>query len=175
MTHDARRFGRLSGRVFPERPETFQFLTRTVLFYTARTCQRSNQWTKAGRDVPSKRQQFGKALAAAREARGLSQSQLGEKLGGVVQSAVSAWELGKNEPDPATVFRMEEILECPPGHLSSFFGYLPMEARSALVHGFYPRTPEAIEHDPDLTDYERGLLLALYREIRAHPRRRRRE
>lgn len=117
-----------------------------------------------------RRKDFGQALAAAREARDLSQAQLGELLGGIVQSAVSAWEVAKNEPDPCMVFRIEEVLEVPPGHLSSFLGYLPVDRPTPA----YPRTPEAIKHDPDLNDFQRDLLLALYREIRAHPRRRRR-
>lgn len=84
-----------------------------------------------------------------------------------VQSAVSAWEKGKTVPDRETVFQLEKIFNMEPGYLSGFLGY----RRQGGERPRTPRTPECIQNDPDLDDYERGLLMALYAEITSHPRR----
>lgn len=110
---------------------------------------------------------FGYALAAARKNRHFSQAELGKLVGSNVQSAVSSWEKGKTVPDRMTVFRLEEVLELVPGYLSRFLGYMP-ENGDGWNRAKRLRTPECIENDPDLNRYERNLLLALYREIRAH-------
>lgn len=117
--------------------------------------------------VQEDRQGFGRALATARKSRHLSQAALAKLLGSSVQSAVSSWETGKTVPDRATVFKLEEVLGLVPGYLSGYLGYRPPPRATSREH---MRTPECIENDPDLTPYERSLLLALYREIRAHPR-----
>lgn len=113
------------------------------------------------------REGFGRALAAARKNRHLSQERLGQLLDSTVQSTVSAWEKGKTVPDKQTVFRLEELLELPPGYLSSHLGYAP-ESSPSWGTARLPRTPECIANDPDLNAFEKNLLLALYREIRAH-------
>lgn len=115
------------------------------------------------------REGFGRALATARKSRHLSQAALGNLLGTNVQSAVSAWEKGKTVPDRATVFKLEKLFDMEPGYLSSYLGYRPGPAR-VYERPRTPRTPECIQNDPDLDDYERGLLMALYAEITSHRR-----
>lgn len=117
--------------------------------------------------VEEDRQGFGSALATARRNRHLSQAHLSQCLRTAVPSAISAWERGKTVPDRSTVFRLEQILDLIPGYLSRHLGYEPPKAAGrprAL------RTPEAIQNDPDLDEVGKALLLALYREIRTHPR-----
>jgi transcriptional regulator with XRE-family HTH domain len=112
---------------------------------------------------------FGAALASARLARGLTQRHLGEILGGVTQSAISAWEAGDAEPLPETVFAVEEALGLPGGELSCVLGYLPLGARDVASS-----LPAAIVADPLLSAAEKRGLLALYEEFTATaaPRRR---
>lgn len=110
---------------------------------------------------------FGKALSTARQARNISQAQLGKMLGGITQSAVSAWESGEAEPSPETVFHLERRLDVRPGQLSKHLGYVPAGTkRSQSV-----RTPEAIQDDPDLDDFAKRVLIAAYRELLKGPSR----
>lgn len=112
---------------------------------------------------------FGAALASARLARGLSQRRLGELLGGITQSAISAWESGEAEPLPETVFAVEDALELPGGQLSRALGYLPAHAGEA---GVASSVPAAIVADPLLSATEKRGILALYEAFTATPRRR---
>jgi transcriptional regulator with XRE-family HTH domain len=109
-----------------------------------------------------KRKSFGKALASARLASGLTQRQLGELLGGTTQSAVSAWEGGEAEPLPDTVFAVEQLLGLAGGALSRALGYLP-----AHEGGVASSVPAAIAADPLLGVKEKRGLLALYEEFTA--------
>lgn len=52
----------------------------------------------------------GKNIKKAREAKGLSQEQLAERLN-VTRQAVSNWERGKSEPDIETLQRLSDVLE----------------------------------------------------------------
>lgn len=50
-------------------------------------------------------------IAALRHEADLSQKELGQKLG-IVQSAISAWELGRNQPDFAAMRKMARLFHC---------------------------------------------------------------
>lgn len=58
-------------------------------------------------------------LAELREDYGLTQKQLGEKLG-VSGKAVQAWENDRNTPKPAMMQRLEDFFETPKEDI--FFG-----------------------------------------------------
>jgi hypothetical protein len=58
------------------------------------------------------------------------------------------------------VFKAEDVLELPPGHLSKLLGYLPPTA----VEGPSANFDELIAADPLLDDTQKRMILALYRE-----------
>lgn len=104
---------------------------------------------------------FGDALSRALAVRGMTQKALGEALGGLSQAAVAGWVTGLNPPStPAMTFKIEEVLELPPGHLSRLLGYLPASAIDAPGANF----EETIAADPLLDDTQKRMILALYRE-----------
>lgn len=107
----------------------------------------------------SRRVAFARTLTSALHLRGMTQVRLAAELGGIAQSAVSAWTTGTSTPRHDVVFRVEQILELPPGHLSSHLGYLPVGAEPPSS------VEDAIEADALLTDVQRRALLALYREF----------
>lgn len=123
------------------------------------------QRTKKSEEAPIERlTEFGTALKNARGVRQMTQGQLGEALGGVTQSAISAWEAGDYEPSPQLVFAAEQILELGPGHLSRILGYLPLEAAEAP-----PSFEDAVLNDRTLDEPLQRALLALYRELGVRP------
>lgn len=103
---------------------------------------------------------FGAALAEALATRGCTQRELGHALGGITQSAISAWRSGLAEPGTETVFAIERTLGLPGGHLSRHLGYVPPASAEAAAG-----TVAAVENDPLLTDDERRALLAVYLEL----------
>lgn len=105
---------------------------------------------------------FGMALRHERETAGITQRALADLLG-VTPAAVSQWENDGAEPDRAAVFGIEHALGLTPGDLSRALGYLPVVDAPASVTA-------AIEADPELTDAERRMLLAAYRERQARRR-----
>ena len=111
---------------------------------------------------------FGRALAAALEAAGLSQAALGERVG-VAQNTVSTWVAGKYQPEPKVVFSIERALDATPGSLSLLLGYLPPEAAGRSVAS----VREAIASDPRLDTRGKAALLAAYDAYIAGGRRRR--
>lgn len=103
------------------------------------------------------RRRFGQALADSRKKRGLSQTELGQRVGGVVQSTVSAWETGVTEPTPKQVFAMETMLGLKSGDLSKALGYLPALEKS------HPSAEEYVDADPHLEPWAKQVLLGIYR------------
>lgn len=65
------------------------------------------------------RMKIGREIARARKAAGRSQEWLADRVG-VTQSAVSAWEGGRNEPDLATLKRVADALQAQHLSLASF-------------------------------------------------------
>ena len=61
----------------------------------------------------TERMEVGKAIRAAREARGWSQPELGKRMG-VTKSAVNQWESGKNMPDPRKIPDLVKVLALDP-------------------------------------------------------------
>lgn len=102
---------------------------------------------------------FGEALAAALRARGISQRELAERLGGMAQSSVSAWTRGDAAPAPEAVFDIERLLDLGPGYLSQHLGFVPAGAVPPVS------VVAAVESDPLLEPVHRQALLALYREF----------
>lgn len=58
-------------------------------------------------------------IAALRREAGLNQKELGQKLG-VGQTTVSAWEIGRNEPDNAALNRMAQLFHVSIGYLTGY-------------------------------------------------------
>ncbi len=69
-------------------------------------------------------QAFAKRLVAARDAKGLTQAQLGEKLS-VSQQTVAEWEAGRGFPRPARRDRLAEILDIEIGLPPRYAGLVP--------------------------------------------------
>lgn len=117
-------------------------------------------------EEPSGRSDFGTELLRALRAKGLTQTKLAAALDGT-QSAVSAWVSGDAVPRVDVVFRIEALLDLPPGHLSHRLGYLPAAVASHPISSL-----DAIREDPLLTDIQRQAMIALYHEftIRQSPR-----
>lgn len=121
----------------------------------------------------ARRQAFGDALGDALGVRKTTQRALGDMLGGVTQSAISAWIAGQSEPSRDLVFQIETVLELPPGNLSRHLGYLPPEAATGKGGMTFE---EAVMNDPLLDETQKRGVLALYREFTGHrPARRRRK
>lgn len=76
---------------------------------------------------------FSRALRDAMDRAGLNQTGLSrlvkQRTGYVVaQNTISKWRGGKTPPErPAAVFAVEKALGLPPGALSGYLGYLPIE------------------------------------------------
>ncbi len=70
----------------------------------------------------------GKNIRHFREAAGLSQEALAEKLG-VTRQAVSNWELGKTEPDIETLHRIADVLGVTIEEI--IYGY---ERKTTVIH-----------------------------------------
>lgn len=102
---------------------------------------------------------FGEELARAMTVRGMTHRQLGDELGGVTPSAISAWKSGAAEPSSRTVFAIERALQLPPGHLSRHLGYLPVDGKRSADSS----VEESVLIDPLLDDVQKRGLLALYR------------
>ena len=63
-------------------------------------------------------------IKMTRESMGLTQKEFGKMLG-VGQTTVSAWELGRNEPDYESLRKMSQLLDCSIDYL---MGYTAKEA-----------------------------------------------
>src|SRR5882724_9688102 len=104
---------------------------------------------------------FGRALKQAREESGLSLRALAEAVA-ASHTVVADWERGKHAPRPPRLRMLEHVLQLPPGSLSRLLGYLPadesLEASSVTVL-------EAAKSDPRLSERDRRILAAVYREL----------
>lgn len=113
-------------------------------------------------DLEARRKSFGSALAKRRKDLDLSQTALGEALGGIGQSAISQWESGETQPRTEHVYGAEKVLGLTPGTLSRILGYLPPSAPSRAAPG---EVRQAIRRDPLLTEKEKRSLVTLYDAI----------
>lgn len=111
-------------------------------------------------DVVQRRRAFGEALSRAMAVRKMSQEALGATVG-VKQPTIAGYIAGEYEPSPMNVFKFEEVLELPAGHLSKLLGYVPPEA----VGGPGATFDEIVAGDPLLDDTQKRGILALYREF----------
>ena len=106
------------------------------------------------------RRVFARAFARARKTRGLSQSDIARAVG-VTASAVSLWEAGDTTPRPEIVAKLEAVLGLDDGDLTRLLGYLPLgvqrEATMSVI--------AALEADSTLTEEQRDLLAAMYRQL----------
>lgn len=112
----------------------------------------------------ARRAAFGDALGDTLAVRKVTQRVLGERLGGITQSAISAWIAGQSEPSREMVFQIEQVLELPPGNLSRHLGYLPPSAADSTPVTF----EDAVMNDPLLDETQKRGVLALYREFTGH-------
>lgn len=116
-----------------------------------------------------RRTAFGRALTEAMQVRHMTQMQLGDRLGHMRQSSISAWASGQAlPPDIETVFRLERVLKLKPGHLSRLLGFVPAEDKELDP----PDVIEAIMADPQLDDSGRRMVLGIYEELVAGAKRR---
>lgn len=106
-----------------------------------------------------RRRTWGLALHAARTQAGVSQVELAKRLNSH-QANVSNWERGRNIPEPADVFAIEDALGLAPGELSHLLGFIPVhaDAPACTVH-------RAVIEDQLLTDQQRRAMLAMYEAI----------
>ena len=58
-------------------------------------------------------------IAALRREAGLNQKELGQKLG-IGQTTVSAWEIGRNEPDNESMYKMAKFFQVSIGYLMGY-------------------------------------------------------
>lgn len=103
------------------------------------------------------RARFGAALAAAMEARGVSQTALAAVLGRA-QNTVSTWVAGGAAPAPEVVFELEAHLGLGRGALSRHLGYVPAPGDDEAV-------VQAVSADSRLTAEQRERLIGLFREF----------
>lgn len=102
---------------------------------------------------------FATLVRQARERRGLTQSQLGARVG-LTQSSVSLWERGEVVPTSVELLRkLERVLTMTPGTLLAAAGY-PVKLTAM--------TPEdAIGADPSLKEDEKAAALTMLRAFRS--------
>ena len=111
-----------------------------------------------------RREAFRHALRTARESAGLSQRAVARVLG-FTPSAVWQWEEGRAVPQPATIARLERLLELEPNALGRLLGYGPVDDSGAVAS-----VVDAIQADPRLGAAERKMLLTFYDWLIRNPR-----
>jgi transcriptional regulator with XRE-family HTH domain len=99
---------------------------------------------------------FAAELKSERTRAGLSQDALGE-LVGLTGTRISQFESG-DVPAPDLVFRLEAVLDLPPGRLSYHLGFLPVDAVPDFVM--------ALNDDPFLDDQSRGAVRVVYESLK---------
>lgn len=115
-----------------------------------------------------RRAAFGRALDEAMRVRQMTQEKLGERLGDMGQSTISAWKSGHAlPPDIETVFRLEKVLKLPAGHLSRVLGFMP-----AGRDHIEPDVTAAVMADERLDEAGRRMVLGVYDELIAAAKRR---
>jgi len=104
--------------------------------------------------------QFGRALRLAREQAGITQRDL-SIVADVNQSHISNYERGQYEPPPLVVFTLERAVRVPGGHLSRYFGYVPVNTAPSTRQD----TLAAILTDPNLSPRDREAMVSLYQTL----------
>ena len=98
---------------------------------------------------------LGKNIKELRKKAGLSQLELADKLG-VSRSAVSSWEVNRNEPNIEDITKMASILDCPlymlidPDNMDTHF---LLSDEDELVKGYRELTPDLKQHVRRLLAY----------------------
>jgi transcriptional regulator with XRE-family HTH domain len=103
---------------------------------------------------------FSRELRRAREESGLSLRALAEAVA-ASHTVVADWERGRHAPRPPRVRMLEHVLQLAPGSLSRLLGYLPPGDFEKGAVGVL----QAAQSDPRLTDRDRRILAAVYREL----------
>jgi transcriptional regulator with XRE-family HTH domain len=93
---------------------------------------------------------FGDNLREAREAAGLTQTALAERLGLKRNSTVAVWESRDRPPRPRTVIKLAAAIGCPVSALMDdvSMGYDAGQPREYSVH----RAPRPEDEDEDLVE-----------------------
>ena len=104
----------------------------------------------------AQREPFRRALRQAREDAGLSQRAVARAVDRT-PSAVWQWEEGRGAPDPATVKKLERLLNLESDTLASLLGYSAPSGQS--IGGVL----DAVRADPRLDTAGRELLTSVYR------------
>lgn len=107
-------------------------------------------------------EQFGRALRLAREQAKITQRDL-SLVADVNQSHISNYERGQYEPPPHIVFTLERAVRVPGGHLSRYFGYVPVSTTPSSRQD----TLAAILTDQTLSPRDREALVNLYQTLSA--------
>jgi transcriptional regulator with XRE-family HTH domain len=107
------------------------------------------------------RRAFSTALQETLDKARISGRELARRLN-LSQAGVQQWLRGKTAPRPATVARVEELLEQEPGTLARMLGYTVIKQVS---DGRVFNVTEAINAEPRLGPREKALLLSMYREL----------
>ena len=97
---------------------------------------------------------FAETIRLRREALGLSQAEVAERLG-VGQQAVSQWEAGQSLPRPGRIAQLSVLFEVDLEQLWRLAGFLPETERSAQWSAFH----EVYQLMPKLSDEELWLLV----------------
>lgn len=115
-----------------------------------------------------RRAAFGRALNEAMSVRQMTQERLGERLGDMGQSTISAWKSGHAlPPDIETVFQLEKVLKLPAGHLSRLLGFMPVSRDRVELD-----VTAAVMADERLDGAGRRMVLGVYDELIAAAKRR---
>lgn len=102
--------------------------------------------------IDQRRVLFGQVLAAERQQRGLSQTELGRQLGGVVQATVSSWESGTTTPSVDQLFALEALFGV---DFSTSLGRSPADT-------LRESTAQCILTEPSLPEWARPVALAMF-------------
>ncbi len=107
------------------------------------------------------RRAFSKALQQTLDEARISGRELARRLN-LSQAGVQQWLRAKTAPRPATVARVEELLEQEPGTFARVLGYTVIKQ---ISDGRVFNVIEAINAEPRLGPREKALLLSMYREL----------
>jgi len=106
-------------------------------------------------------QEFSVALKRAREESGMSLRELAEAVE-ASHTVVAQWERAEHAPRPPRVRMLEHSLRLRPGTLARHLGYWPIDNGDATEP---VSVLEAAQADPRLSDRDRRVLRAVYREL----------
>lgn len=96
-------------------------------------------------------------IKAMRKEAGMSQKELGELLG-VGQTTVSAWEIGRNEPDNESLAKMGKLFGCSIGYLSGYEKETPKRGLSDEEwNAFNTRQYEKLQKQREEKEIEKAI------------------